>query len=213
VEEPLRVRVLVVQGATLLREGLRALLERDGFDVVADPRSLADALATRAEPDVILADIWLPDARGTSTVSRLGHAFPSAAILVLTGIDDPVEVRGAFEAGARGYILSEASSAELAEAVRRVAAGSEYLHPSLGASLARVQPGATGPGGSGLSSREREILRLVALGHTNAAIAGFLGVSLRTVEAHRGRIYQKLGLKTRADLVRYASQSGLTAEP
>jgi DNA-binding NarL/FixJ family response regulator len=213
VDEQKHVRILVVQGVTLLREGMRALLERDGFDVVADAGSVVEALGMDTDADVVLTDIWLSDARGASTVARLHQRFPLASILVLTGLDDPVEVRGAFEAGARGYILSEASSSELAEAVRRVAAGAEYLHPSLGASLARVHHGDSGASGSGLSSREREVLRLVALGHTNAAIAGFLGVSLRTVEAHRGRIYQKLGLKTRADLVRYASQSGLTAEP
>ena len=208
------LHLLLVEDSTLLREGVRALLDRTGdLEVVADSGTLEGALQVLADPDVIVTDIWLKDGRSALVVSRLAERFPRAAVLVLTLIDDPVEVRAAFEAGARGYILKDASGPELAEAVRRVATGADYLHPALGASLARLRPGTAGASETLLSGREREVLRLIALGHTNAAIASFLNVSLRTVEAHRGRIYQKLALKTRADLVRYAAHHGLTSEP
>jgi DNA-binding NarL/FixJ family response regulator len=213
-EAPTPIKLIIVEESMLFREGLRVLLDRfPDAEVVDDLPTVERALMTDKSLDVVVTDIWLQDGRGAGVVSRLHERFPEAAILVLTVIDDPVEIRAAFDAGARGYILKDATSGDVMEAIRRVAAGTEYLHPALGANLARLRTSShQASTGSTLSPREREVLRLIALGHTNAAIATFLGVSLRTVEAHRGRIYQKLGLRTRAELVRHATQIGLTAE-
>ena len=124
--------------------------------------------------------------------------------------DDPAYVRQAFAAGANGYLLKEAADAELVEAIHDVAAGRRYLHPVLGARLAAAEAtAATDAVGDPLSEREHEVLRLLALGHTNQEIAKQLFISVRTVETHRARIVQKLRLKSRAELVRYALATGV----
>ncbi|HLQ61450.1 MAG TPA: response regulator transcription factor [Candidatus Acidoferrales bacterium] len=199
-------RLLVVEDHAVVREGLRLLLERQpGLTVAGQAASLREALQSPAEPDVILADLILGDERGPAVVQALHAGFPGAAILVLTMVDSPADVEGSLAAGARGYLLKEAAAEQLVDAVRRVARGEEYLHPQLGVALARrrQQPGP-------LSPREREVLRLIAGGHTNAEIADRLGVARRTVETHRAHIFQKLSLRTRAELVRYASEAGLS---
>jgi DNA-binding NarL/FixJ family response regulator len=128
-------------------------------------------------------------------------------------VDNPADVQLTFAAGARGYLLKEAAASELTEAVRKVARGEDYLQPSLGVAIARWREMPPRPHVSAieqLTEREREVLRLIALGHTNAAIASIMYVSVRTVESRRSRIMQKLNLQTRADLVRYAADAGLT---
>jgi two-component system, NarL family, response regulator NreC len=134
--------------------------------------------------------------------------------LILSMQDDPAYVREAFAAGASGYVLKEAADAELVAAVREVAAGQRYVHPTLGARLvaaeaderARLEE-------DPLSEREHEILRLLALGHTNQEIASQLYLSVRTVETHRAHIMQKLRISTRAELVRYALERGVLDQP
>jgi two-component system, NarL family, response regulator NreC len=126
--------------------------------------------------------------------------------------EDPEFARRALRAGASGYVLKESADEELVEAVRRVAAGETYLAPRLGAALAAAAPEATGPPDD-LTLRELEVLRLIALGHTNAEIGGQLFLSVRTVETHRARIQQKLGRSTRAELVRYALDHALLDDP
>jgi two-component system, NarL family, response regulator NreC len=128
---------------------------------------------------------------------------PDTRVVVLTMQEDPEFARRALRAGAAGYVLKEAADDELVEAVRRAAAGGTYLNPSLGAMLAAAPPEPAGPPDD-LTEREVDILRLIALGHTNAEIAGQLFLSVRTVESHRAHIQQKLGRSTRAQLVRYA---------
>jgi two-component system, NarL family, response regulator NreC len=132
---------------------------------------------------------------------------------VLTVHDDVAYLRQAFAAGARGYLVKDAADVELVLAIRQVASGEEYVHPRLGAALLNPSAAgrAAGPGGE-LSEREVEVLHLLALGHTNAEIATELYVSVRTVETHRAHIQQKLGIKARADLVRYALERGLLEE-
>jgi DNA-binding NarL/FixJ family response regulator len=156
-------------------------------------------------------DLGLPGTSGIEATKRVCAASPGTKVLVLTVHDDVAYLRKAFDAGARGYLVKEAADVELVLAVRHVAAGEEYVHPSLGAAL--LTPGASGaraagPGGE-LSDRELEVLRLVALGHTNAEIAAQLYVSIRTVETHRAHLQQKLGVKGRADLAHRAREIGL----
>lgn len=208
-----RIGVLLMDDHVVVREGLRALLERqDGIDVVAEAGSVGEALGLEVEPDVVVADLVLPDERGAEVVRRLKERHPDAAILVLTMVDNPTDVQLCLAAGARGYLLKETASTELVDAVRKLAGGEDYLQPSLGAALARWRdtPGRIHARAiDDLSQREREVLRLIALGHTNAEIGTMLYVSVRTVENHRASVMRKLGLRTRAELVRHATEAGL----
>lgn len=207
------ISVLLMDDHVVVREGLRALLERqDDIRVIAEASSVAQAESLEVEPDVIVADLVLPDDRGADVVRRLRERHAEAAVLVLTMVDNPTDVQLCLAAGARGYLLKETASTELVDAVRKVAGGEDYLQPSLGAALAkwRDAPGKVRARASGdLSDREREVLRLIALGHTNAEIATMLFVSVRTVENHRSSLMRKLGLRTRAELVRHANDTGL----
>jgi two-component system, NarL family, response regulator NreC len=138
---------------------------------------------------------------------------PDAKVLVLTMQDDPAYVQQAFAAGASGYLPKEAADVVIVTAVRDVAAGRRYLHPSLGARMARADADArTQLAEDPLSGREHEVLQLLALGHTNQEIATTLFISVRTAETHRAHIMRKLGLSTRAELVRYALQRHLLDE-
>jgi DNA-binding NarL/FixJ family response regulator len=207
------IGVLLIDDHVVVREGLRALLERQqGVTVVAEAGSVDDAVALDVRADVVVADLMLPDERGAEVVRRIKQRHPDAAVLVLTMVDNPTDVQMCLAAGASGYLLKETASTELVDAVRRVAAGSDYLQPSLGAALARWRdtPGRVRARAiDDLSEREREVLRLIALGHTNAEIASMLFVSVRTVENHRASVMRKLGLRTRAELVRHANEAGV----
>jgi two-component system response regulator NreC len=207
------VRLMLVDDHVMMREGLRSLLERQpDLHVVAEASSVATAVTADADPQVIVCDLVMPDGRGADVVSRVHERFPDAGILVLTMVDNPADVHLCFAAGARGYMLKEAASTELTDAVRRVARGEDYLQPSMGAALAgyRQAPAAVHASASEqLTPREIQVLRLVAMGHTNAEIAAMLHLSLRTVESHRSSTNTKLGVKTRAELVRYAHRQGL----
>lgn len=211
------IRVALCDDHAVVRSGLRRILadERD-IEVVGEAGTAEEAvvLAGATKPDVFVMDLGLPGTSGIAATREVVAANPSTKVLVLTVHDDLAYLRKAFEAGARGYLVKEAADVELILAVRHVASGQDYVHPALGAAL--LAPGATapragGPGGE-LSERELEVLRLVALGHTNAEIAAELYVSVRTVETHRAHLQQKLGIKTRADLVRFARQIGLLEE-
>ncbi len=207
------VSVMLMDDHSIVREGLRALLERQpDIRVVTEAGSLAEALASDVEPDVVVADLVLPDERGAEVVRRLRERFGRSAILVLSMIDNPADVQLCLTSGAKGYLMKEAAGTELVDAVRAVASGHEYLQPALGAALVRWReaPGrARGGAAADLSDREREVLRLIALGHTNAEIARLLFLSVRTVENHRASLMRKLGVRSRAELVREASQLGL----
>jgi two-component system, NarL family, response regulator NreC len=208
-----KIAVLLMDDHVVVREGLRALLERqDDIDVMAEASTVAEAVAIVGDPDVVVADLMLPDERGVEVVRRLKQRHDKAAILVLTMVDNPTDVQQCLAAGARGYLLKETASSELVDAVRKVAGGEDYLQPSLGAALAKWKesPGRVRARAvDDLTPREREVLRLIALGHTNTEIATMLYVSVRTVENHRAGVMRKLGLRTRAELVRHAAEAGL----
>jgi len=206
------VRVLVCDDHALVRSGLRKLLELDpDVDVVGEAASGEEAvtLARRDVPDVVLLDVVMPGRSGIDVLPEILDAAPDTRILVLSMQDDPAYVRQAFAAGANGYLLKEAADGELVQAIHEVADGRRYVHPLLGARLAAAENAAERKAQSDpLSEREHEVLRLLALGHTNQEIAKLLFISIRTAETHRARIMQKLGLKSRAEIVRYALQSG-----
>jgi DNA-binding NarL/FixJ family response regulator len=163
------------------------------------------------KPDVVVLDITMPDESGIDALPRLLKESPETKVLVLSMHDDPTYVRDAFAAGATGYVLKEAVDAEVVEAVRQVASGARYVNPALGARLVVAETKARAEAEADpLSEREREVLRLLALGHTNQEIAKMLYISVRTAETHRAHVMQKLRLNTRAELVRYALEHGLT---
>jgi DNA-binding NarL/FixJ family response regulator len=207
------IRVLVVDDHAIVRTGLRRVLDaEDDIETVGEApnaeRAVFEALETK--PDVVLMDVVMPGKSGIDGTPALLQAVPEAKVLVLSMQDDPHYVREAFEAGASGYVLKEAADTEVVDAVRAVAAGERYLHPALGAQLVAAEAEERKRAESDpLSEREREVLKLLALGHTNQEIASLLFISVRTAETHRAHIMQKLGLSSRAELVRYALDQGL----
>ena len=207
------IRVLIVDDHAVVRSGLRMLLAaEDDIEPVGEAGSAKDAVfqARSLEPDVILMDVVMPDQTGIDAVPQLLHEHPAVKVLVLSMQDDPQYVRQAFSSGASGYVLKEAADAEVVGAIREVARGGRYVHPALGARLVSADADERRRAEEDpLSEREREVLRLLALGHTNQEIAKMLYISVRTAETHRAHIMQKLDLQTRAELVRYALEEGL----
>lgn len=205
------IRVVIADDHAVVRRGLRQLLDgEEGFDIVAEATDLDGArrYVCGHHPDVLVLDLNLPEGLSLGAIPEIRAQCPETQIVVLTMQNEPAYARQALAAGALGYVLKEAAESELVEAVRRAAAGDSYLNPRLGARVAAEVP--TGPP-DGLSRRELEVLRMIALGHTNAEIAEALYVSVRTVETHRAHIQQKLRLSTRSELVRYALEHGLMA--
>jgi two-component system response regulator NreC len=203
------VRVVIADDHPVVRSGLRSLLEAEpDFEVVAEAADAASAErhVRGHKPNVLVIDVSMPGGTGIEAIPRLRANAPDTQIVVLTMRDDPNLARRAIQAGAMGYVLKDAATTELVHAVRRASRGERYLNPQLGAQLA-VEPPRGGP--AELSARELEVLRLLALGHTNPEIGETLFISTRTVEAHRARINQKLGLSTRAELVRFALEHRL----
>jgi two-component system response regulator NreC len=207
------IRVLVVDDHAVVRSGLRMLLDAESdIETVGEAPNADRALfeAVELKPDVVLMDLAMPEKGGIEGTPALLRALPTTKVLVLSMQDEPRYVRAAFAAGASGYVLKEAAETDLVAAIREVAKGGRYVHPALGARLieadaAERQRADEDP----LSEREREVLRLLALGQTNQEIAEMLFISVRTAETHRAHIMQKLGLSNRAALVRYALANGV----
>ena len=200
------VTVVLADDHAVVRKGLRLLLESEaGLQVLAEAGTVPDALRmTRAHrPDVLLLDLTMPGGSSLAAIPALREELPATAIVVLTMQNDPSFARQALQSGALGFVLKEAADDELLEAIRLAAAGETYLNPRLGARLAAQPPDPVGPPDD-LSDRELEVLRLIALGFTNAEIAERLYLSVRTVESHRAHIQQKTRRSSRAELVRYA---------
>ncbi len=207
------IRVLIVDDHAVVRSGLRLLLGAEpDLEPVGEAGSARDAVfqARALSPDVILLDLVMPGGNGLDVLPQLVHENPDAKVLVLSMQDEPRYVREAFAAGATGYVLKEAADTEVVAAVREVAGGGRYVNPELGARLVVADTEAAKRAEADpLSDREREVLVLLALGHTNQAIAAKLFISVRTAETHRAHIMQKLRLQTRADLVAYAMEQRL----
>jgi two-component system, NarL family, response regulator NreC len=202
----LTVSIALADDHAVVRSGLRMLLESErGFEVVAEAGELDEIaqVVDDARPDVLLLDMHM---RGGASLDLIPGLSATTRVLVLTMQDDPGYARTAMRAGARGYVLKEAEDAELVQAVRTVAAGGTYLDPALGG---KVLAADDGDAPRRLTAREREVLGLIALGHTNAEMAKLLFLSLRTVETHRANIHRKLATDSRAELVRHALELGL----
>ncbi len=215
-----KIRVLLADDHAVLRAGLRLLLHtQPDMEVVGEAGDFPEAvrLTSSARPDVLILDLTMPGGNGIQTIERIVKESPQPRILVLTMHDDPSYLRAALAAGAAGYVVKKAADTELLSAVRAVSQGRMFV--DLDMSGARMQTilgekddgantATTGPA-STLSPREREVLQILAQGHTNQAVADRLFLSVKTVESYRSRLMQKLKLSTRADLIRYAVEVGL----
>jgi two-component system response regulator NreC len=208
-----RVTLVLADDHAVVRSGLRLLLEAEpGHEVVAEAATAEDALRyTRAHrPSVLVLDLNMPGRPSLEVIPEIRYATPETAVVVLTMQEDPAFAREALRAGALGYVLKEAADEELLQAVRLAAEGETYLNPRLGARLAAQPPAPAGPPGD-LTEREVEVMRLIALGHTNSEIAGQLYLSVRTIESHRAHIQQKIRRTSRAELVQYALEHGFVS--
>jgi two-component system response regulator NreC len=202
------ISIVLADDHTVVRRALRMLLEEEpGFEVVAEAEDAEGAIryVRGHKPDVLILDLNMPGRPSLEAIPDVLEASAQTRIVVLTMQQEPAFARQALQLGVLGYVLKEAAGDELVQAVRSAAAGETYLQPTLGAKLA-AEPESVGPE---LSERETDVLRLIALGHTNAEIAEKLYISVRTVETHRAHIQQKLGVSTRAELVRSALSRGL----
>ena len=202
--------IVLADDHAVVRSALRMLIEAEAdFEVVAEAGDAETTLryVRGHKPTVLILDLNMPGRSSLEAIPDIKEASPETEVVVLTMQNEPAFARRALQAGVRGYVLKEAADSELVQAVRRAAAGETYLQPALGARLAAEPEKPVR--GDALSEREREVLRLIALGHTNAEIAAQLYLSIRTVESHRAHVQQKLRLSSRAELVRYALEHGL----
>ena len=207
------IEIVVADDHPVVRGGLRAVLEgQEDMEVVGEAGDVQEALRKVGafKPDILLLDLIMPGGPTVDSIPELQSKSDRTRILVLTMQSDPVFARTALRHGASGLILKETPTDTLIDVVRQVARGGTYVDPTVGARLAR-EPEFEGPP-DGLSSREAQILGLVALGLTNQEIADKLFISVRTVEAHRNHIQQKMDFNSRAELVRYALDHRLTEE-
>lgn len=210
------LRILLVDDHTLIRSGIRALLEKAAVKVVGEAGDAAEAarLAMELSPDVILMDVNMPKVNGIASVREIRANQPDARILMLSMHAEEQYVFESLRAGASGYVLKDAAFADLVNAIRTVASGRTYLAPGLAevvtADYIRRARGEVEPSGlDKLSARERQVLQLVAAGHSSAEIGGMLHISSRTVDTHRLHIMDKLGLRSIAELTKFAIKHGL----
>jgi two-component system response regulator NreC len=202
------ISIVLADDHKVVRRALRLLLEEEpGFEVVAEADDAEGAIRYLRghKPKVLILDLNMPGRPSLEAIPEMQEASPETSIVVLTMQKESAFARQALQLGVLGYVLKEAAEDELVQAVRSAAAGETYLQPALGARLA-AEPETTA---SDLSERETDVLRLIALGYTNAEIAEKLYISVRTVETHRAHIQQKLGVSSRAELVRCALSRGL----
>jgi DNA-binding NarL/FixJ family response regulator len=209
------LRVFLADDHVVVREGLKALINsQPGMKVIGEAGDGLDACerASALRPDVVVMDVSMPRLTGSQATERLRLECPQIKVLALTVHEDKGYIRQLLAAGAAGYVLKRAAAEELIRAIRVVAGGGVYLDPTMagkvvGGFVRRTGDGTT-PNGAALSEREVEVARLTAAGHSNKEIAARLELSVKTVETYRARGMEKLGLKSRAELVRYAIQQG-----
>jgi two-component system response regulator NreC len=199
------VTVVVADDHTVVRSGLRMLLDAEpGFQVVGEAGDVDGARRKLLahKPDVLVLDLNMPGDPTLPALASLAEASPGTRVVILTMFNEPVFAREALRAGAAGFVLKHAADADLVNAIRAAAGGGRYVQAELAGAL--LQDDGADAGATPLTRREREVLSLLAVGHTNAEAAEQLCISVRTVETHRANIQQKLDLSSRSDLVRYA---------
>ncbi len=203
---PATIGIVLADDHEVVRSGLRMLLDaEEDMQVLAETADVehTERAVLGHRPQVLVLDLNMNETSSLPAIPRIRERCPETQIVVLTMQSDPAFAREALRNGALGYVLKHSAGTELVQAVRRAAVGDSYLNPRLGAQLAAEPPAPAGPPDE-LTEREVEVLRLIALGHTNSEIGKQLFLSVRTVESHRAHIQQKIGRSTRAELVRYA---------
>ncbi len=212
-----KIRVMVVDDHTIVREGVHILLEaQSDIEVVGEAADGQEALvrARELQPEIALVDIAMPGMSGLELTRALKRERSQISVIILTMYESDEYFFQVLDAGASGYVLKKAASADLVAAIRAVHSGDVFLYPSVARRLvsdylARVKTGEEKNSYDGLTPREREVLKLIAEGHTNQAIADKLVISPSTVQTHRTRIMQRLNLHNRVELIQYASRKGL----
>jgi two-component system response regulator NreC len=208
VSDEAQITVVLADDHNVIRAGLRSLLEaEDDLRVIGEAADSAAAakLARDRRPDVLVLDLQMPGAEPIADIQGLREAIPATAVVVLTMQSDPRKARDLLRAGAAGYVLKQAAERKLTEAIRIAAGGGSYIDPELGGEMARLQADPL----ESLSERERELLRLLALGHTNREIGERLFLSVRAIEVNRAKLLEKLGVASRPELVRFAIANGV----
>jgi two-component system response regulator NreC len=204
------IRIVLADDHSVIRSGLRVLLSRESdLEVVGEAKDAAGTMRMieRRKPDVLVLDLQMPGASPVQDVPRLLKLHSRMKIVVLTMRNDALTAREMLRAGTSAYVLKQAADAQLVDAIRVAASGGSYLNPELGAAMATVDRDPV----ARLSDRDRELLRLAALGHTNREIGERLFLSTRAVEVNRSRLQSKLGITSRPELVRFAVKNGLVA--
>jgi DNA-binding NarL/FixJ family response regulator len=203
----------------MIRDGLKMLIQaQPDMECVgeADDGSMAVGLASKLQPDVVVMDITMPELNGLLATEKLKQEFPNIKVLTLTRHKDESHLQQILRAGASGYVLKQSAASALIQAIRAVAAGHTWLDPAVTESVVSVfigkQPAADAPINAGLSERESETLRLIAWGYSNKEVAAQLKISVKTVESHKAKAMQKLGLNSRIDIVRFALLQGWLQE-
>jgi len=207
------LRILLADDQVIVREGVRALLEREGFEVVAEASDGREAvrLATTLQPDIAIFDLGLPVLNGLDATREILRASPGTRSIVLTVLAERQNVLDALRAGAKGYVVRTQAAADLLLAIHEVSRGAIYLSPSISGIVVEAYLTLSDAPSDPLTPRERQVLQLVAEGRRTREIADLLGVSVKTAESHRVRIMGKLGIRQTAGLVRYAIRQGLIA--
>ncbi|HXS47800.1 MAG TPA: response regulator transcription factor [Solirubrobacterales bacterium] len=203
-----QITVVLADDHNVIRAGLRSMLEGEAdLRVIGEAADSASAfkLARDRRPDVLVLDLQMPGAEPLRDVQGLRETIPATAIVMLTMQKDPRKARDLLRAGAAGYVLKQAAEQKLTEAIRIAADGGSYIDPELGGALAKLEADPM----EDLSDRERELLRLLALGHTNREIGEQLFLSVRAIEVNRAKLLEKLGIDSRPELVRFAISNGV----
>lgn len=212
-----KMRILIADDHALVREGIAAFLKMsDEVEVVGEAADGVEAIEAvkKHRPDIILLDISMPRLGGLEAMGEIRNISPDTKVLVLTQYEDPVYVRRFFKAGAAGYLLKKAVGTDLLEALKALAEGKVYVHPSVASSLVNGYVGAQkgehaeDPYDT-LTDRERQVLKLIAEGHTHKEMADILGISVKTAVAHQSNLCVKLDLHTRAALIKFSIQKGI----
>ncbi|WP_407309652.1 response regulator [Desulfosporosinus sp. SB140] len=212
-----KLRILLGDDHAVLRAGLRVLLNlEEDFEVVGEAADGEEVvqMVEKTLPDLVLLDLTLPKISGLDCIGLILEKHPMTKILVLTMHDDEEYMKAVIRAGGKGYVLKKAADVELLSAIRTVSRGELYIYPPMAGALlyqivAPQTPVRKEKREKGLSDREREVLKYLALGHTNQDIADLLHISIKTVETYKTRVMEKLDLRKRAELVRYAMENGL----